>query len=438
MATTHMYIPNQNPGPDMKPEPRRISKSSVSRTPASKVTKPQKPKRTSERTGLENRERAYIAASRRSDRSLEARIVSAQMASQVHKERTGRAFRITERDVLNEEMYEEEDEDRSMVVRMTKEYLANGPIPQEWLATNPRMLQHLQAQVAQRAALMASFGGSQMANPFPGYPRFQPNAMQNFTQPNMQPSPATMQSPQIPASYPQTHAAATFQSRQQPQQPAATTIPTNANFSLSSFQTSNGQLAGSQSWFLGQQTAPSTSSPSLSHGSPHSTNPPLQSPSIVAPTPTGPQSSHALLGGQDMPLFSTALAPNDQQLLHGLLDPSRPSTQMLMQGHERFPQSHSSLSYMANPSMGTDKVKDTTSAEIDFDTKPTPLPQQTPSTDTDSQGRVDWSIGGAFSANAGLNNGLSQGMLQPAGLTPQHEFTGFDFEDFFDYTGNQW
>lgn len=64
-----------------------------------------------ERTHEENQERAYIAASRRSDRSLEARIESARRASEIHKKRTGRALRVTEQDVINEEMYEEEDDD---------------------------------------------------------------------------------------------------------------------------------------------------------------------------------------------------------------------------------------------------------------------------------------------------------------------------------------
>ncbi|CAI6338496.1 unnamed protein product [Periconia digitata] len=69
-----------------------------------------KPMKT-ERTHEENQERAYIAASRRSDRSLEARIESARRASDIHKKRTGRGLRVTEQDVINEEMYEEEDDD---------------------------------------------------------------------------------------------------------------------------------------------------------------------------------------------------------------------------------------------------------------------------------------------------------------------------------------
>jgi hypothetical protein len=53
-------------------------------------------------------DRAYIAASRRSDRALGPRVESARRASEIHKRRTGRSLRITEADVMNEEMYEEE------------------------------------------------------------------------------------------------------------------------------------------------------------------------------------------------------------------------------------------------------------------------------------------------------------------------------------------
>ncbi|KAK3942035.1 hypothetical protein QBC46DRAFT_381011 [Diplogelasinospora grovesii] len=64
----------------------------------------------SKRTHAENQERAYIAASRRSDRSIEARVQSANMASSIHKKRTGRGLRITAEIVAKEEMYEEEED----------------------------------------------------------------------------------------------------------------------------------------------------------------------------------------------------------------------------------------------------------------------------------------------------------------------------------------
>ena len=55
-------------------------------------------------------QRAFIAASRRKDRSLDARIESANRASMLHKKRTGKAFHITKEIVEKEAMYEEVDE----------------------------------------------------------------------------------------------------------------------------------------------------------------------------------------------------------------------------------------------------------------------------------------------------------------------------------------
>ncbi|KAI1486366.1 hypothetical protein F5X96DRAFT_682087 [Biscogniauxia mediterranea] len=64
-----------------------------------------------ERSHEENQERAYIAASRRADRSLEARVQSAKMASEIHRKRTGRGLKVNEEIVLKEEMYEEEEDE---------------------------------------------------------------------------------------------------------------------------------------------------------------------------------------------------------------------------------------------------------------------------------------------------------------------------------------
>lgn len=71
----------------------------------------EKAARKTERSHEENQERAYIAASRRADRSIEARVQSARMASEIHKKRTGKGFKITEEIVMKEEMYEEEEDD---------------------------------------------------------------------------------------------------------------------------------------------------------------------------------------------------------------------------------------------------------------------------------------------------------------------------------------
>ncbi|KAL4956928.1 hypothetical protein BDW69DRAFT_157326 [Aspergillus filifer] len=62
------------------------------------------------RTKEENQERAFTAASRRKDRTLDARVESANRASALHKKRTGRALMITRAIVAAEGMYEEIDE----------------------------------------------------------------------------------------------------------------------------------------------------------------------------------------------------------------------------------------------------------------------------------------------------------------------------------------
>ncbi|KAJ3512293.1 hypothetical protein NM208_g15344 [Fusarium decemcellulare] len=81
------------------------------------------PTRKTERSHEENQERAYIAASRRADRSIEARVQSARMASEIHKKRTGKAFRITEEIVMKEEMYEEEDDDFPRSYRLLNQHM---------------------------------------------------------------------------------------------------------------------------------------------------------------------------------------------------------------------------------------------------------------------------------------------------------------------------
>ncbi|KAI2635703.1 hypothetical protein GGS26DRAFT_509484 [Hypomontagnella submonticulosa] len=78
--------------------------------PASERVPPAKAQKT-ERSHEENQERAYIAASRRADRSLEARVQSARQASEIHRRRTGRGLKVSEEIVLKEEMYEEEEDD---------------------------------------------------------------------------------------------------------------------------------------------------------------------------------------------------------------------------------------------------------------------------------------------------------------------------------------
>ncbi|KAL4881428.1 hypothetical protein BJY04DRAFT_58144 [Aspergillus karnatakaensis] len=82
-----------------------------------------------QRTKEENQERAFIAASRRKDRSLDARVDSAHRASGLHKQRTGRGLKITREIVESEAMYEEEDSNyRSKVQHMMEAQVQLGEL----------------------------------------------------------------------------------------------------------------------------------------------------------------------------------------------------------------------------------------------------------------------------------------------------------------------
>lgn len=120
-----------------------------------------------ERTHEENQERAYIAASRRSDRSLEARVESARRASEIHKRRTGRSLRVTEQDVQNEEMYEEEDDDLPLQYRRLTAHLQTGSAD-----FNRRLSAYLTNHVAMRSALEQSIHQS-YAQQFPNAQQYQ-------------------------------------------------------------------------------------------------------------------------------------------------------------------------------------------------------------------------------------------------------------------------
>jgi hypothetical protein len=136
---------------------------------------------------------AYIAASRRSDRSLEARIESARRASEIHKKRTGRALRVTEQDVVNEEMYEEEDDDLpAQYQRLTAHLQTNS------LMFNRKLHDYIATQTAVRNSFM-----QQYQNPSPYQQHFTPNGLPQGMHPFMsqQMLPPTMFAPQQPQSF---------------------------------------------------------------------------------------------------------------------------------------------------------------------------------------------------------------------------------------------
>ncbi|KAI1432087.1 hypothetical protein GGR50DRAFT_630939 [Xylaria sp. CBS 124048] len=124
-----------------------------------------------ERSHEENQERAYIAASRRADRSIEARLQSAKMASEIHQKRTGRRLRVSEEIVLREEMYEEMEDDMPRPYR----YLATD------LQTESTDLNHrVGAYIASKSAMatMAKYNEvNKIFNEAFAYPQRAPQPM---------------------------------------------------------------------------------------------------------------------------------------------------------------------------------------------------------------------------------------------------------------------
>lgn len=107
------------------------------------ISPPPKVQKT-ERSHEENQERAYIAASRRADRSLEARVQSAKMASDIHRRRTGRSLKVSEEIVLREEMYEEEEDDMPRQYKYLTAHLQTN---------SPEMNNRVNAYITTQAAM---------------------------------------------------------------------------------------------------------------------------------------------------------------------------------------------------------------------------------------------------------------------------------------------
>ena len=337
------------------------------------------------RVPLTPSDRAYIAASRRSDRSLEARIESARRASEIHKKRTGRALRITEQDVVNEEMYEEEDNDLPAQYRRLTAHLQTNSVD-----FNRRLHAYLASQHATRAALASQYGHT-ISN---SYMQQFPNATQ-FPHQMVQPAaPSQMLPPQMPHQSPQSYRHTPYPMtptqgyRPQSHQRSAS-IPTpqeipsfQPNLPVSSsteVSTPSEQRRMSlppqalrpQSQIQGDtQTRPSISQSSTSVHIPkqdspqhtfanQETTPPSYAGTPVQQTEQHTQSAYPFMPHMHMGFdattqnfsispFSTSLPAESQLFLGSALDPNDPHTPMLMAGSEIMPQPF--YSYNPNPS----------------------------------------------------------------------------------------
>lgn len=270
--------------------------------------------RTRRQTLVLTSHRAYIAASRRSDRSLEARVESARRASEIHKRRTGRSLRVTEQDVINEEMYEEEDDDLPLQYRRLTAHLQTGSAD-----FNRRLAAYLTNQVAMRSAM------EQMVNN--SYPP-------QFSNPQYPPTPSTMfQSPMLPQNMAQA-------SMQNYNRAAPYPSPHQANFR---------QMHSRAYSMAGPSPASSNPQQSMDHRR-MSTSGTAQPGGIKTEPQSGDadtdymrQTQSATLPNgqytpswQDMGLFTTQLPPESQQMLGPALDLNDPFQAQLMGGSENY------------------------------------------------------------------------------------------------------
>ena len=304
---------------------------------------------------------AYIAASRRSDRSLEARVESARRASEIHKRRTGRSLRVTEQDVVNEEMYEEEDDDLPMQYRRLTAHLQTGSAD-----FNRRLSAYLTNHVAMRSALDQAITNS-YAQQYPNAPQFahnqnmypSPFMTQNMPQnmPQQQQSPSSFVQP-----YPTPGTPAYRPSHQARSASVSHSNPTYSPSQASNMPAPSPVQATSQ--MDRRRTSASASTKSSSHsptGAPatpqsmHARPTPPQAPSafhikqegqtsqqVRMPQQQSPvQQQHpfgGLNGFSNMSPFTTSLPAEAQMLLGPAMDSNDAFTSMLMAGSENLPQ----------------------------------------------------------------------------------------------------
>jgi hypothetical protein len=389
---------------------------------------------------------AYIAASRRSDRSLEARIESARRASEIHKKRTGRALRVTEQDVINEEMYEEEDDDLPTQYQRLNAHLHTTSVMfnkklHDYIATQHGVRNMFMSQYQNQSPTFMQFGpqfpttagafpqANNWLNPTmpppqqftPSSPQGFPQAQQSFSPTAAQPQQGYRQSPYHVPQRTQSHqralsiqlpqASSQFDQSTQSLSATATTTQTDLNRRMSlppqAFQNSN------------QAAEQPMQSPSTQSSSPQTTS---QAEGSVgeaqqAPSETTSPSSYSF-SSASYPFSSQAfntnpltlsLPPESQQFLGSFLDPNDARTATLMAGSENLPQPFTPT-YTYNPN----KVARTSNASniSDSVTGPTQTLSDEPS--------------------SALPSSISESFFPTDGfLTPGNP----DYESFFDFQG---
>jgi hypothetical protein len=290
---------------------------------------------------------------------LEARVESARRASEIHKRRTGRSLRVTEQDVINEEMYGEEEDDLPSQYRQLTAHLQTTST-----AFNQRLAAYLTGQVGVRSAIDQYLSNS-YAQGFPNGQRFLQNQQpmypnpalnQQFQQQMMQASPnsmyrqapypmpnmqqrmharsASIANPQMTSNKTQSPVAADEEKRRQ----SIATVPTST--------TSPAQTPTAATPQSNQASTPKTMSVATPQAGFSQPQPTTQS----FPLPYRPGNFNS-----DHSLFTTALPQESQMLLGSALDPRDPMTNMLMTGSQYMPNSYYNFDSTLPPTFNVGK-----------------------------------------------------------------------------------
>jgi len=314
-----------------------------------------------ERSHEENQERAYIAASRRNDRSLEARLESARRASEIHKKRTGRGLRVTEQDVINEEMYEEEDDDLPAQYRRFAAHLQNQSLwldhkYESYMIANTAMRQAMLQQAMRSQQLQQQQQQQQQQNsatPFFAYNYTSSTASAPYQQ--------QKQGPQSPTAFQQSFP---YPIRQYPHQRSAS-IATSQQSGYPSNLPSMAPVAEST------ENRRRMSLPAQNFNSP-----PLMSPTADAssqmfnePVPFNFQQSFYDPMNQTVNFgpLSPSLPLEQQQIVGNSLNPLHPSTQYLLSGSgamaQQFSYNYDTMDADMSHTLDANALSITTSAE---------------------------------------------------------------------------
>jgi hypothetical protein len=321
---------------------------------------------------------------------LEARIQSARRASKIHKKRTGRALRITEQDVINEEIYAEEDDGLSTQYQRLNAHLNTTSVTfnkklHDYILTqhgvrNMSMLQYQNPSYQQYSGQYAVNGGSfpqvnswlnqsllppqQFHSSTPqGFQQAQPCSLNGVQQQQgFRQSPYHI--PQRPQSYQRSlsiqlpYATSNFDPPAQQVDGGATTPQGRISQRMSLAPQAPGQLT--QTAADGQSCLTLSRSPtahslqkrdSMSPQNAIQETPRLQN---DADTPTSYTYSPAtyLMSSQvlNTNLLTLSLHSKSRQLIGSALDPDDPRTAIFMSGSDDLPQSFAPT-YTYNPNL---------------------------------------------------------------------------------------